>query len=166
MPARSTARRGFSLIELVVSLGVSTVLLLSMGSVMVLAARAVPETDNRAARAIEAARALELIADDLAYADRIAVSSGVACEVADRTGDGNPETVRFGIVDGTSTLAAKWSDVATGATVLVEGVASFDVKLEEADGAAVAAEMVLTLLDMPDEPFRRRVALLNRPGRS
>ncbi len=164
--ARTNSRRGFSLVEMLVSLGIAAVLLLSMGSVMVLASRAVPETDNRAARSIEAARALELIADDLAYAEAVSVSTGVAFMVADRTGDGEPELIRFGVVEGTWALAAKWSAAESGATVLVQGVSAFDVTLEQDEGASVAAELVLTLSDMPDEPFRRRVALLNRPGRS
>lgn len=158
-----TKRRAFTLVEMIVSLAIATVLLVSMGSVMVLASRAIPQPQSRATRALDAARALEIIADDLAYAESITAGGRVTATVSDRNGDKQPEQVIYGLQSGTSTLVAAWEDPTLRTLVLLEDVSSFAVDLETDGAASVAVSIELTLTDMPAEPFRRRVQLVNRP---
>ncbi len=155
--------RAFTLAEMAVSLSIATVLLVSMGSVMVLASRAIPDPDSRAARAIEAARALEIIADDLAYAQTIAVASRINATVADRNGDKADERVKYGVDVDTDELVAVWSDPDQRTLVLLDGVATFSAQAERDGAATVAVTIEITLMDMPGEPFRRRVQLVNGP---
>ncbi|GJM18655.1 MAG: hypothetical protein DHS20C14_08680 [Phycisphaeraceae bacterium] len=160
---RMTSRAGFTLIEMMVSLAVSSVLLLAMGSVMVLAARAIPDQDNRGARALEAARALEMIADDVAYAEELRFDPRMKVVVADRTGDGTQEVVMYA-VDADKILTASWRDPTDRAVPLVDNVASCDFKSENDGTVLTAVTVTLTLADMPAEPFERRIALVNRPA--
>lgn len=88
-------RRGFTLVELVVALAVTSIVLAGLGSVFVLAARgAEASADDRGAAV---ASALHLMAADLRDAVRISAAAArdVSFEVADRNGDLANEVIRY-----------------------------------------------------------------------
>ncbi len=91
-------RRAYTLLELVVSVGVSSLVIAAMTSVVVLATHAIPrDTDDRAWN-----DSLELIRADLRYAIHVSeqTPTSFACSVPDRDGDGIEERVRYGLVGG------------------------------------------------------------------
>lgn len=158
-------RGGYTLMETAVSLSASAVLLLAMGSMMVLAGQALPDGQTRSSRAAEAARALDVLADDAVAATTVQAPAGSTwgCTVADRSGDGFEERGQYRLDSGA--LVRVWTEPSLTETKLVTGVASFTPTLfRTADNKeATVVEFVLVLQDMPGEPFRRSVALLNEP---
>lgn len=90
-------RRGFTLIELVVSLSVMTILMAGIASALVIASRALPDRDSPVSVAVDAAEIVERITAELYDAQSFGVRSAtsVAFTVQDRTGDGNPDTIRY-----------------------------------------------------------------------
>ncbi len=95
---KSTAHReGWSLLEMVLALAVTSTLLLSLGSAMLLASRALPEARSPTARTVAGADAIESVVAELRYAVAINQRSGRMIEftVADRGGDATPEVVRY-----------------------------------------------------------------------
>jgi prepilin-type N-terminal cleavage/methylation domain-containing protein len=100
LPLYSAARaldRGFTLLELVLSMAVMGILMLGMGSALMLAGRALPTAKSVVATTIAAAEALDQIATDLQYAVSVTQRSATMIEftVADRSGDDVPETIRY-----------------------------------------------------------------------
>jgi prepilin-type N-terminal cleavage/methylation domain-containing protein len=89
--------RGFTLIEVVVSLGISAVLMLGIGSAMLFAARAMPDAASPTAAIVDAGGALEQLITDLQYAVSIKNKSATMIDftVADRDGNDIPETIRY-----------------------------------------------------------------------
>jgi hypothetical protein len=97
VPARIPARRGaFTLAELAVSLGLVSVLLLAMGSVMVVSGRAVAVSATHAGEA-KVDDAVAAIASEQRLALEILERSqwSVTFRVPDRDNDGAPETIRY-----------------------------------------------------------------------
>ena len=91
------SRPGFSLIELVLSIGVVSVLAVSMTSVMVLTSRAIPTSKDRDQNAIKSRISLEQLESDLAMAIEVSnrTAAGFTLKVPDRTGDTIPETIVY-----------------------------------------------------------------------
>ena len=89
--------RGFTLIELVVTIAVMAVIMLGIGSAMLIVSHAVPTADNRAGAAVVAAQVADQIAAELQYAVSVADSNATMIEftVADRDGNDVPETIRY-----------------------------------------------------------------------
>ena len=88
---------GFTLIELVVSMAITTVLMLGIGSAMLIASRAVPDAASPTGATVSAAQRCEQLTSDLQYAISINSRSATVIEftVADRSGDGLPEVIRY-----------------------------------------------------------------------
>lgn len=88
-------RRGFTLVELVVSLAVMSIILAGLGSVFVLAARGAEVSAND--RAAASSAGLNLLAADLRDAVRISAAAArdVTFEVADRNSDAANEVIRY-----------------------------------------------------------------------
>jgi prepilin-type N-terminal cleavage/methylation domain-containing protein len=89
--------RGFTLVELVVSMGISAVLMLGIGSAMLFASRAMPDAKGPTQAIVDAGGALEQIITELQYATSINSKSATMIEftVADRDGNDIPETIRY-----------------------------------------------------------------------
>jgi prepilin-type N-terminal cleavage/methylation domain-containing protein len=91
-------RAAFTMVELTVSLAILSIVVLACGSVIVLAARALNNsTAGSGARATAARAAMDQISADLKAATGFSerTASAVTFTVPDRTGDGQPETIRY-----------------------------------------------------------------------
>ena len=90
-------RRGMTLLEMVVSVGIMSILATVIGSTIIIASRALPEEHGPADNAIRAAAAADQLATEIQYAISITVRSSDMVEftVADRDGDEVPETIRY-----------------------------------------------------------------------
>jgi hypothetical protein len=97
MSLHRPSRPAFSLIELVLSIGVVSVLAVSMTSVMVLTSRAIPTSKDRDQNAIKSRISLEQLESDLAMAIEVSnrTAAGFTLKVPDRTGDTLPETIVY-----------------------------------------------------------------------
>jgi type II secretory pathway pseudopilin PulG len=89
--------RAFTLAEALVSLAILTVLLVGMQSAIMLAGKAMPDANPLAAQVVDARRAQDVVASDLAYATNILNKSAteITFEVADRNKDKAPERIRI-----------------------------------------------------------------------
>ena len=65
------SRRGFTLVELVVSLALGTMLMAALGSAVVLASRALPDRSSDVLSTMDAARALAAVAEELGTATEL-----------------------------------------------------------------------------------------------
>ncbi len=88
---------GFTLMELVVAMFMTTVLLVGMGSVMLMAMHATPKAQGPMIRTLEATRIADQIAAELYGAVSVIQASATVVEftVADRNNDTVPETIRY-----------------------------------------------------------------------
>ncbi|MBK7403696.1 MAG: prepilin-type N-terminal cleavage/methylation domain-containing protein [Phycisphaerales bacterium] len=92
--------RGFTLIEMVISMAVTTIIMLACASVMVLAARAAQNgmgSGSQVGRVLQAKQAADMIVADVETATTIREQTltAVTLVVPDRDGDGSPETIRY-----------------------------------------------------------------------
>ena len=96
-PTRRCSATGHTLIELVLSLTLLAIVMASVGSAMLFAARASPSPDGPTATLINDSRVMNRIAEDLAQAKYILAYSAtsVTLIVDDRTGDGVPDQIRY-----------------------------------------------------------------------
>lgn len=95
--SQRTTGRGFTLVELVVSMAVTATIILAIGSVMLLAARAMPDANSPARASIAAAGAVEQMITELQYAVSVTQRSSKMIEfaVADRDGNDVPEIICY-----------------------------------------------------------------------
>lgn len=93
----SHAARAYSLIELTVSLAIVSILVTAIGSLIILASKAIPRDDGVFAASLGGAVLAEELIDDAAFALAFKQVSKTALEftLADRTGDAAAETVRY-----------------------------------------------------------------------
>lgn len=95
--ARIQARRAFTLVEAVVSLGTAGILMTGLGSSIMLATRALPTEENASQAAIRASTLIDDIVTELLTATVVTerTATTVAFTVADRDADENSETIRY-----------------------------------------------------------------------
>src|SRR5215468_12265857 len=91
------ARRGFSLAETLMALGVFSILLIGVGAAMSIAVRAVDDGSSATARTARAAAGISQMCAEIASATSFTTRTSHAVEftVPDRTGDSAPETIRY-----------------------------------------------------------------------
>ena len=89
--------RGHTLIEMLISVSIISIIMLGMGSVMLVAVRALPDAGSPANTIITASEAAEQLASELQFAITFSVrdTNTVEFTVADRSGDDVPETIRY-----------------------------------------------------------------------
>lgn len=94
---RPVTRRGFTLIEMVVSLTILAVVMTGTYSLVLLASKMVPGRTSPQTCTLEGARTLEQLSADLAYATAVTdlQVSSITFTVPDRTGDGAGESLRY-----------------------------------------------------------------------
>lgn len=95
---RAASNRAFTLIETAVAVAVSSVLLLALGSVIMIASRAVPTGDEHVAAGAVVEQTITMLRTDLETAIDIASeSNAVHIGVPDRDGDGRGEAVSYSV---------------------------------------------------------------------
>lgn len=97
LAASGRYRGGFTLVELVVGMAVTSVIMLAVGSTMLIAGRALPDARSPVVASVAGAGTLEQMVTELQYAVSIAQRTAGMIEfaVADRDGDDIPETIRY-----------------------------------------------------------------------
>lgn len=94
---RRQSLRGFTLVELVISMAVATILLAGLTSAVMLAAQALPGKERLADKLLQEARVLDQLVGELQsalfFAER--ATQAITFTVADRNGDGSPERIRY-----------------------------------------------------------------------
>lgn len=90
-------RVGFTLIELVVSLSISSILLIAIGGTITIAVQALPSNSDSSTVYLDRASSMNALATDLRYATSVIASSATMIEftVADRDDDNVEETIRY-----------------------------------------------------------------------
>ncbi|MDI1289673.1 MAG: prepilin-type N-terminal cleavage/methylation domain-containing protein [bacterium] len=90
-------RRAFTLVELVVAMGITSLLLVGMGSAIMMASRAMPPKIDPTSAALAAGSVANTLAEDLRHATAFSLRTATAVEftVPDRTGDSTPEVIRY-----------------------------------------------------------------------
>lgn len=161
-PARARRREtpGFTLIETIVAVSISGVLLLSLGSVIIVASRAVPTGQETVVTAAAVERGIALIQADLEDAIDLASNSDVfLIGVPDRNGDGKDDVIRYSL-DGSGSLSR--SQNGADAVTVLRDIKDFSLDLSERSGRVTAVRLDL---EMNASPSRRsiRVRLLNTP---
>ena len=93
----SHQRAGYTLIELTVSLAVTSLILVGIGSAIVLTGRAIPDGQGSAADAIEAGDVMARLSNELQHAQFFAERSEhtVTFTVPDRDADDSPERISY-----------------------------------------------------------------------
>jgi prepilin-type N-terminal cleavage/methylation domain-containing protein len=96
-PRHRHTRPAMSLIEMVMAMSIISILMLTMGSSILLVARALPEQGGVAPTAARAAGPLDQLAEELQYALHVfeRTQRTIGFTLPDRTGDGSPERVRY-----------------------------------------------------------------------
>ena len=94
---RSAARRGFTLVELIISTAIMSLLFVGLASAIVLAGKAMPDRTSLGQTLATTAQVADQIAAELRTAlwIREHTATSVAFTVPDRTGDGLPERIRY-----------------------------------------------------------------------
>ncbi|MEL7240265.1 MAG: prepilin-type N-terminal cleavage/methylation domain-containing protein, partial [Planctomycetota bacterium] len=92
-----TRPRGFTLIELVTSLAITSIVVGAIGSSIMLASRALPDSSRETDRLLAMQRALGTIAADLRYATAVRMIGGTTIEmvVRDRDQDSSAEMIVY-----------------------------------------------------------------------
>jgi prepilin-type N-terminal cleavage/methylation domain-containing protein len=94
---RRYATRGLTLVELLVSMAITAVIMLAVGSSMLIATKAMPDASSAANSTITAGEVAEQLAAELQYAVSVLDRSANMIEftVEDRDGDDVAETIRY-----------------------------------------------------------------------
>lgn len=134
------ARAGFTLIEMVLTLSVTSILLLSMMSVMRILGKAVPSGTDAAKQALDITNALSRMRSDIEVASEITFPAGAVLQlsVPDRTGDGVDDVVRYSVVTNKLQIQVNGS---AGATLL-EDVSSVDASSVPSSTAVAGTPIV------------------------
>jgi prepilin-type N-terminal cleavage/methylation domain-containing protein len=92
-----TPRNAFTLLELVISMAIASILLVAMQSVVLVAARAIPDGRTVGSRVTAGAAQITSLTSDLFYATAVSemTATAITFTVPDVTGDGAPDTVRY-----------------------------------------------------------------------
>lgn len=154
-------RSGFTLIETVVAVAISSILLLTLGSSVLLASRAVPNGREPVLTVAQVQYAVALLRTDIELAiDFASEDEWILLAVPDRDGDGIPEVIEYRVTPSGQLVRVQNQGTSE---VLIRGVKELDVDAVVTDGLLtaveikVAAESVL----MPERTLLIR--LLNTP---
>jgi len=169
MITTSKYRRGFTLVEMVLSMAVMTVLLGGIASAMILAGRALPDLDTPLKAMADGYHAVDGLAGELFAAQTITLRSATVVEftVADRNADSNAETIRYswsGVVG--QPLTRQYNN-GTIDTVL-ENIYQFDLRYDtqSVSGQPKVTVVHITIRAGADATSRidTSVQLLNQPS--
>ncbi len=90
-------RPGFTLLEMATSVAVMSILMVGMGSVILVAGKALPDAERPTSKLIRTSELAGEIVAELQEARHIAerTANAITFTVADRDGDGSPERIRY-----------------------------------------------------------------------
>src|ERR1051325_4118910 len=96
-PLSQVRSRGYTLIEMVLALGILAIILVAAESAVVLSAKAIPDGRGPAAAAISGERAQDLMTSELMTAVGVTeqTANAITFTVPDRNGDSVAETIRY-----------------------------------------------------------------------
>ncbi len=122
------SRGGYSLIELVVAIGASTILLVGLPSSIVIMSKGL-QGNSRASRLAQSADVLQDVINDLKHASSFVELTSVAVKftVPDRDNDGDPELIRY-YWSGTPGDPLMYQYNSGTAVVFAEDIHRFDVR--------------------------------------
>ncbi len=124
------ARPGYTLIEMVVSLGISTVLIGGLSSAVMIATKSLGTPASSSTAVVDAGEAADLLVADigtaLAFTERTA--SAVTFTVPDRNGDLQPETIRYAWAGTGTGLTRQYNGTASSAAVLTDALQDFNMQ--------------------------------------
>ncbi len=154
--ARVLHPSGFTLLELVISLSVTSILLLAIGSAIMMAAKAVPDPDTpENDTALPARVASDIVAElQMALSFIFRDADTVEFTVADRTGDDLPETIRYewsGTVGDPLTRQYNGGTVANVIEAVEEFGLGYDTSIVNEQETQESAEVLLDSLVSPLE---------------
>ncbi len=92
-----SAREGFTLVELVLSLSIAAILLMALQSTVLVASKAIPDGRSVGSALVSSGQPMGSLSADLYFATSVTELTGTAITftVPDRNGDGTPETIRY-----------------------------------------------------------------------
>lgn len=122
---------GFTLVELLISVALTMIIAIGIGSSMLIASRAMPDADNPANATIAAGEAAEQLTAELQYAISINAYSATMIEftVVDRNADEVDETIRYEWSGAPGDELTRQYNGGTAVTFL-EDVHSFDLSYD------------------------------------
>ena len=167
------AARAFTLMEMIVSVAITMILALAIGSVIMLSARVMPRAKaNTVARVEEAAaRVLEQMAQDVSLATEVPSISkySMTLHLPDRNSDGKPDQVAYEW-DGSSGSPLRRSVDGGDPVVLVDNVGAFSLIAETftrtttVEGAATSSGEILLASYTGSAPAQEPVNSTNWPA--
>lgn len=126
-----TGRRGFTLVEVVLSLAIMSILMTGLASAILIASHALPDDDSPTRAVVTSAEFVNLIAEELQSAlwIRERTATSVEFAVPDRDGDGTAERIRYAW---SGTVGDALTRQYNGGTVVdvIESVQGFDLGYE------------------------------------
>ena len=95
--ARASTRRGYTLLELTISMPLLAILMLGMASAISISSRSVPDSRTVPSAIVAVTGKLNQMADELNYATAISAraSSDITFVTPDRNGNGSADTIRY-----------------------------------------------------------------------
>ncbi len=98
-PGRPQRRRraGFTLAEFTLSMSITSILLVAIGSSIVLASHAIPDGDDEPTVIVDSSKRIDRMVEEIRYATSILENTATVLEftVEDRTGDLTADTIRY-----------------------------------------------------------------------
>jgi len=162
--SRTLSRRGgFTLVELITSLVITSILMLGLSSVMLIGSKAVPSGTEQIHAEAACARVLEDMADDLTLAWGITLASkqDIIIGVLDRDGDGGKDQIRYTYDSDAATIKKTWNSEKP--VTVLSNVSAFSVTLTTSDGTGSAALIELSMSSITSPAQNTRVELYNYP---
>lgn len=153
--------RGFTLLETVTAMAISSVLFLALGSTIAIAARAIPTGDEPVIAEGEISRGFAIMAADLEVATSITRTAGLTLEVPDRDGDGRPDTIVYDWITGDRYMTRTWNGGST--ETLFGPLANGNVVFTQSGRVYQRVLFILSFADHTPAARLLSVELLNQP---
>ena len=159
-----TARGGYTLVELMVSLVGASALMVGLSSTIFIALQATDTSSTPTSATIEGNAALTDLLSDIEFATSFSekTASATTFTVPDRDGNASPETIRYawsGTPGGPLTRQYNGGTVAT----LVEDVHDFGFEYSQPAGAVEYVTVWIRVTDNTQTSIETSIPVLNRP---
>lgn len=162
MPHTHANSRGFTLIELVTAMAISTILFLALGSAIVVASRAIPTGTEPVITEGEINRGLALMASDIELATDVSrVGNTLVIKVPDRDGDAASDTIIYSWSGADRMMTRSWNG--SDAEDLFGPLTIAMPVITKEDGYVKRVLFVLQLSGHQPPTRTLNIALLNTP---